>query len=149
MSNEREFWVIDDDTLYVRELLKALSEPLTGWETIKFITAGPVLAALEAGKRPAAVILDMMLARDEWDNPVDWPPDSNPAKNGIAIAEKLHECGVRPEVIGVITAVIEKQHLEGLKKAEILERNILFKPVEVERIREMVRRMLLAAQPAK
>ena len=146
MNHEREIWVIDDDTLYVRELLKALSSELAGFTPIKFITAAPVLAALEAGKRPSAVILDMMLAHDEWDNPVEWPPGTNPAKNGIAIASKLLQCGVTSAVIGVITAVINKAHREPLLQAGILEGHILIKPAAIDRIRELVRRILAAAK---
>jgi len=142
MNPGPEFWIIDDDTLYVRELIKALENELRDQSVVKFTMAKPVIAALDRGKTPAALIVDMMLPWDEWDNPIKWMPEDNPAKNGIAIVEKLGEIGLTPERIGVITAVIEKSNLASLVDAGILlEKNILIKPAGMDSIDRLVRRI--------
>jgi CheY-like chemotaxis protein len=146
MNNEPEFWIMDDDTLYVRELIKALSEQLAGATIKKFETTAPLLAALDNDRRPAAVILDMMLAKDEWDNPLRWAKTDNPAKNGIEVARKLLESGVRPSVIGVITACYDMQQLQPLETAGILMENVLIKPAEIVKIRGLVSRMMESAR---
>jgi len=148
--NQPEFWIIDDDTLYVRELVKALSAELAEFKVVKFFTSRPVLEALagDSAMRPAGAIVDMMLARDEWDNPMDWPVDANPAKNGIEIVKELLTRGISTSQIGVITAVVEPAHLAPLFDAGFDKNHLLIKPAEVNEIRQLVRRITQSYQRA-
>lgn len=148
--NEPEFWIIDDDSLYVRELVKAISTELAGFKVVKFLNSRPVLEALagKPPKRPAGAIVDMMLAFDEWDNPMDWPADTNPAKNGIEIVKGLLAGGLPNNRLGVITAVVEREYLEPLFGAGFEKSQLLIKPAGVNEIRQLVRRIIVAYQQA-
>lgn len=141
-----EFWIIDDDTLYVRELIKAISAYLGDFKIITFVNSRPVLDALRSTppKRPAGALVDMMLAEDEWDNPMDWPPDANTAQNGIEIVKELLAGQVAPEQIGVITAEIETSHLEPLFAAGFDRGQLLIKPALDTEIKQLVRRIVQA-----
>lgn len=144
--NLPEFWIIDDDVLYVQELVKALSTELEGFTVVRFTHSSPVLEASsrQPPKLPAGAIVDMMLAHDEWDNPREWPLEDNPAKNGIATVKALIDGGLPTSQIGVITAVEKIAHLEPLFAAGLAKQNLLFKPAPVSDIRNLVGRIVQA-----
>ena len=146
-SNQPEFWIIDDDFLYLRELVRALSTELSGYKIVKFMNAQPVLKALEKGLVPAGALVDMVLAHDEWDNPIDWPEGDNRAKNGIAIVAALRRAGLPASQVGVATAVIEENDLKPLDDFGFdRKNNLLINPAETEEFRRLVRRILTASR---
>ena len=145
-----EFWIIDDDHLYVDDVIAALDEILEGFTVVRFTMTSQAIAALESGRRPDACILDMMLPKDEHDQPWRWPVDINPAKSGIELAEKIRQAGVEPARIGVITAVFEEGRLDRLHESEIgIKRDsVLLKPALVGKIRSLALELTAAARRA-